>query len=33
MHIPAFKMTTNKHVQQLIQCGDYTLSIDLQDAY
>ena len=33
MHIPSFKMPTLKHVQQLIQCGDYAFSIDLQDAY
>ena len=33
MHIPSFKMPTLKHVQQLIQHGDYTFSIDLQDAY
>ena len=33
MHIPSFKMPTLKHVQQLIQHGDYAFSIDLQDAY
>ena len=33
LHIPSFKMPTLKHVQQLIQCGDYAFSIDLQDAY
>ena len=33
MHIPSFKMLTFKHVQQLIQHGDYAFSIDLQDAY
>ena len=33
MHIPSFKMPTLKHVQQLIQQGDYAFSIDLQDAY
>ena len=33
MHIPSFKMPTLKHVQQLIQHGDYGFSIDLQDAY
>ena len=33
MHIPSFKMPTLRPVQQLIQCGDYALSIDLQDAY
>ena len=33
MHIPSFKMPTLKHVQQLIQHGDYVFSIDLQDAY
>ena len=33
MHIPSFKMPTLKHVQQLIQYGDYAFSIDLQDAY
>ena len=32
-HIPSFKMPTLKHVQQLIQHGDYAFSIDLQDAY
>ena len=29
MHIPPFKMPTLKHVQQLIQHGDYAFSIDL----
>ena len=33
MHIPSIKMPTLKHVQQLIQQGDYAFSIDLQDAY
>ena len=33
MHIPSFKMPTLKHVQQLIQHGEYAFSIDLQDAY
>ena len=33
LHIPSFKMTTMRHVQQLIQHGDYAFSIDLQDAY
>ena len=33
MQIPSFKMPTLKHVQQLIQHGDYAFSIDLQDAY
>ena len=33
MHIPSFKMPTVKTVQQLIQQGDYTFPIDLQDAY
>ena len=33
MHLPSFKMPTLKHVWQLIQCGDYAFSIDLQDAY
>ena len=33
MHIPSFKMPTLKHVQQLIQHGDYAFSIGLQDAY
>ena len=33
MHIPSFKMPTIRHVQQLIQHGDYAFSIDLQDAY
>ena len=33
MHIPSFKMPTIRHVQQLIQCGDYAFSIDPQDAY
>ena len=31
MHIPSFKMPTIRHVQELIQHGDYALSIDLQD--
>ena len=29
----SFKMPTIRHVQQLIQHGDYAFSIDLQDAY
>ena len=33
LDIPSFKMTTIKHAQQFIQCDDYTLSIDLNDAY
>ena len=33
LHIPSFKMPTIRHVQQLIQHGDYAFSIDLQDAY
>ena len=33
MHVPSFKMATIRHVEQLIQCGDYAFSIDLQDAY
>ena len=33
MHIPSFKMPTRRHIWQLIQCGDYAFSIDLQDAY
>ena len=33
MHIPSFKMPTLRHVQQLIQHGDYAFSIDIQDAY
>ena len=33
MHIPSFKMPTMRHVWQLIQCGDYAFSTDLQDAY
>ena len=33
MHILSFKMSTLKHVWQLIQDGDYAFSIDLQDAY
>ena len=32
MHVPSFKMPTIRHVQQLIQHGDYAFSIDLQDA-
>lgn len=33
MHVPSFKMPTIRHVWQLIQYGDYTFSIDLQDVY
>ena len=33
LHIPYFKMPTIRHIQQLIQHGDYAFSIDLQDAY
>ena len=33
MPVPSFKVPTIRHVQQLIQCGDYAFSIDLQDAY
>ena len=32
MHVPSFKMPTI-HVQQLIQHGDYTFSIDIWDSY
>ena len=33
IHIPSFKMPTIRNVWQLIQCGIYVFSIDLQDAY
>ena len=33
MHVPSFKMPTIRHVQQLIQHGDYAFSIDLQDVH
>ena len=33
VHISSFKMPTIRHVQQLIQHGDYAFSIDLRDAY
>ena len=33
MHILSFKIPTLRHVQQLIQHGDYAFSNDLQDAY
>ena len=33
VHVPSFKMPTIRHVWQLIPCGDYAFSIDLQDAY
>ena len=33
MHIPSFKMPTIRHVWQVIQCDDYTFSIDLQDPH
>ena len=33
LHIPSLKMPTIRHVQQLIQQGDYAFSINLQDAY
>ena len=33
MHIPYFKMPTIRHMQELIQHGDYAFSIDLQVAY
>ena len=33
MHIPSFMMQTIRHVWQCIQCGDYSFSINLQDAY
>ena len=33
MHFPSFKMPTLKNVWQLIQQGDFALSIDLQDSY
>ena len=32
LHIPSFKMSTIRHVQQLIQYGDNVFYIDLQDA-
>ena len=32
IHIPSFKMPTLKHVQQLLQHGDYAFSIDLHNA-
>ena len=31
LYIPSFKMSTIRHVWQLIQHGDYAFSIDLQD--
>ena len=31
-HIPSFKIPTMRYVWQLIQCGDYAFSIDLQGA-
>ena len=33
LHIPSFKMSTIRHVWQVIQHGDYAFFIDLQDAY
>ena len=33
LHIPSFKMPPIRHVQQLIQSGDYAFFIDHQDAY
>ena len=33
LYLPYFKMPTITHVQQLIQWGEYTFSIDLQDGY
>ena len=33
LHILSIKMPTIRHVQQLIQHGDYAFSSDLQDAY
>ena len=33
LHIPSFRMPTIRHVWQLVQYGDYALSIDLQNAY
>ena len=33
MHILSFKMPNYQTCMQLIQCGDYAFSIDLQDAY
>ena len=33
MHVPYFKMSTIRYDWQLIQHGDYALSIGLQDAY
>ena len=33
LHIPSFKMPTTRHVQKLIQSGDYAFSLDLQDDY
>ena len=33
MYIPTFKMPVFRLVQQLIQCHEYTFSIDLKDAY
>ena len=33
IHISSFKIPTIRHVWQLIQHGDYSFSIDLQDAY
>ena len=33
LHIHSFKIPTIRRMWQLIQCGDYTFSIDLQDAY
>ena len=33
MHIPAFRMPTNKIAWQLIQQGDYTFFIDIMDSF
>ena len=33
LHIPSFKMSTIRHVWQLIQHSNYAFSINLQDAY
>ena len=33
MHVPSVKMPTIRHVQQLMQHGDYAFSVDLQDVY
>ena len=33
LQIPPFQIPTIRHVQQLIQCGDFAFSMELQDAY